>query len=100
MKRGKMDIGGRIDLHGHSQEQAHRALNAFIAGSFTAGRRCVLVITGKGARSDAGSGVLRRAVPHWLNASPNREKVLAFSYAAPRDGGEGALYVLMKRQRV
>ncbi len=99
MRKGQMTIDARMDLHGHTQEQAHRALNAFISTSYADGRRCVLVITGKGARGDAGPGVLRRAVPHWLNATPNRERVLAFSFAARQHGGEGALYVLLRRKR-
>lgn len=97
MKRGEMDIDGRIDLHGLTQEAAHVALNGFISRCYALGRRCVLVITGKGTRE--GSGVLRAAVPRWLNDRPLRGVILAFSHAQPRDGGEGALYVLLKRQR-
>jgi DNA-nicking Smr family endonuclease len=63
------------------------------------GTRCVIVVTGKGVGKDGG-GVLRSAVPRWLNESPNREKVLAFEYARQKDGGAGALYVLMKRRRM
>ena len=100
LRRGQMAIEARLDLHGHSQEQAHRALAAFISASQAAGRRCVLVITGKGLRPGAfEGGVLRAAVPRWLNLSPLREKVLSFSYAQPRDGGEGALYILLRRNR-
>ncbi len=99
LKKGQQRIEGRMDLHGMTQEQAHRALNAFIEGSFGAAKRCVLVITGKGLKPDGSVGVLRSAVPRWLNQPPNRERVLAFSYAIPRDGGEGALYVMLKRKR-
>ncbi|MGY9015413.1 MAG: Smr/MutS family protein, partial [Rhodospirillales bacterium] len=65
--------------------------------SWLADRRMVLVITGKGLRPDGTTGVLRTAVPRWLNESPNRERILGFSYAAPKDGGEGALYVRLKK---
>lgn len=100
LRRGQMPIEARLDLHGHTQEQAHRALNAFLVGSQAAGRRCVLVITGKGLRPGTEStGVLKAAVPRWLNQSPLRQKVLSFSYAQPRDGGEGALYILLRRNR-
>lgn len=99
LKKGQQRIEGRMDLHGMTQEQAHRALNAFVDGAFGSGKRCVLVITGKGLKPDGSIGVLRAAVPRWLNQSPNREKVLAFSYATPKDGGEGALYVMLKRKR-
>ncbi|MCB2102523.1 MAG: Smr/MutS family protein [Rhodobacterales bacterium] len=102
LKHGRLDIDARIDLHGLSQTEAHRALDAFIGASHAAGRRCVLVITGKGTREreetrDREVGVLRRAVPHWLNLPPNRSRVLAFSHAAPRHGGEGALYVMLRK---
>jgi DNA-nicking Smr family endonuclease len=59
----------------------------------------VLVITGKGLRADGGGGVLRNAVPRWMNEPPNRERILAFAHATPPDGGEGALYVLLRRTR-
>lgn len=97
MKRGRMEIDGRIDLHGMSQDAAHAALASFVARGYEDGRRCVLVITGKGLRQ--GSGILRASVPRWLNEPGFRERVLGFSYAQPRDGGEGALYVLLKRKR-
>lgn len=97
LKRGEMEIEARIDLHGLTQEAAHVALNSFLSRSYGAGRRCVLVITGKGLRE--GTGVLRAAVPRWLNDSPLRSIILCFAHARPPDGGEGALYVLLKRQR-
>ncbi len=97
MRRGQIDIEARIDLHGLTQEQAHRALHAFLLGSRDAGRRAVMVITGKGRGS--GEGVLRDAVPRWLNEASIRPMIRAFSHAAPKDGGEGALYVLLKRRK-
>jgi Uncharacterized protein conserved in bacteria len=59
----------------------------------------VLVITGKGYGSEGAIGVLKTNVPRWINESPNRERVLAFAFATDRDGGEGALYVLLRRLR-
>ncbi len=94
LRRGKIGIEARIDLHGMTQEQAHHALGGFLADSQAAGRRSVLVITGKGA---GGTGVLREAVPKWLNEGANKRMIRAFSHAQPKDGGEGALYVLLKR---
>ena len=99
LKRGQLDIEGRIDLHGLTQEEAHRALIAFVQGAAGAGRRCVLVITGKGGRAAGGIGVLRAAVPTWLNGPELRHQVLSFCHAAPKDGGIGALYVLLRRRR-
>ena len=99
LRRGQFRIEGEIDLHRFTQEQAHSALDGFLAAAQTAGRCCVLVITGKGLRSDGPVGVLRHAVPHWLNLPPNRARVLAFCHATPADGGEGALYVLLRRPK-
>jgi DNA-nicking Smr family endonuclease len=99
LKRGQLTIERRIDLHGLTQEEAHRALVAFVHGAAEAGRRCVLVITGKGGRGDGEVGVLRAAVPEWLNGPELRRDVLAFSHAAAKDGGAGALYVLLRRRR-
>lgn len=88
----------RIDLHLMTQEAAHRALTEFLAASQAAHRRSVLVITGKGFR-DGSVGVLKANVPRWLNEAPTRGLVLAFTHAAQADGGEGALYVLLRRRR-
>lgn len=98
LKRGQLPIEARLDLHGRTQEEAHRALAAFIEGAHAAGRRCVLVVTGKGLRPDGSVGVLRRNVPRWLNQPLLRQKIVAFDHAALKDGGEGALYVLLKKQ--
>ncbi len=97
LRRGNLAIDGRLDLHGLTQPEAHDALDRFLASSAHMGRRCVLVITGKGV--GASGGVLRQAVPRWLNEAPNRARVLAVTPAQPRHGGAGALYVLLKRKR-
>ena len=102
LKRGRVPVEATLDLHGMSQTAAHDALVGFLAVSQTRGRRCVLVITGKGLGKGIGpeaGGILRRQVPLWLNQPPSRERVLAFDYAQPRHGGMGALYVLLKRPR-
>lgn len=99
LKRGQLAIDGRIDLHGMTQAKAHRALEGFLTASQGAGKRCVLVITGKGLRPTGETGVLRNLVPRWMNAPAIRGRVLSFCTAQPRDGGTGALYVLLKRKR-
>jgi DNA-nicking Smr family endonuclease len=97
-RRGKTPIEGKIDLHGRTQAQAHDDLHAFVARAHSAGKRMVLVITGKGMTA-AKAGVLRENVPRWLNEPSLRRHVLAFDYAEPQHGGEGALYVLLKRKK-
>ena len=97
MKRGKMNVMAKIDLHGMYKEQAYTQLLSFLMRNYDQSRKTVLVITGKGSRSGGQIGVLREAVPGWLNTSPMRQYVHAFSHAAPKDGGEGALYVLLKK---
>ncbi len=103
LRRGKLPIEATIDLHGDTQAAAHRRLSAFLARAQAAGKRCVLVITGKGrlGRSESGQepGVIRANLPRWLNEAPNRERVLAFAQSQPNHGGAGAFYVLLKRRR-
>jgi DNA-nicking Smr family endonuclease len=102
-RKGKLTIEGKIDLHGRTQQDAHDDLLAFLRRAHAAGKRTVLVVTGKGMttsqRKPTGTGILRQAVPRWLNEPAFRQLVLAFDYAEPQHGGEGALYVLMKRVR-
>jgi len=93
-----MAIDGHLDLHGMTRERAHQALSAFMHQAYDRGARCVLVVTGKGSGREGG-GVLRRDVPLWLNQSGLRALVLSFTHAQVRDGGQGALYVLLKRRR-
>jgi DNA-nicking Smr family endonuclease len=94
LRRGRYPIEARLDLHGMTQAEAHRALNGFVAGSRAIGRRCVLVITGHGRMS---GGILKSAVPRWLNEPDLRRHVLAITPAQQRDGGAGALYLLLRK---
>jgi len=93
LRRGQLPIDIRLDLHGLTRAEAHDRLTASVAASWETGRRVILVITGKG------QGILRDAVPRWLNEGSTRRRVLAFSVAQPKHGGGGALYVLLKRRR-
>ena len=105
MTRGKLEPEARIDLHGMTLAQAHPALNRFILQSQAAGRRLVLVITGKGRRAtDDGPipvrhGVLKHQVPQWLTAPPLGGVVLETRPAHRKHGGEGAYYVYLRRLR-
>ena len=98
LRRGRLPVEARLDLHGYTQGQAHSALDRFLGESQARSLRCVLVITGKGTTTEAG-GVLRAQVPRWLNEPGNRARVLAFDYAQPKHGGLGALYVLLRRKK-
>ena len=98
LRRGLINIEAKLDLHGLTQAQAYLALNQFLSRAHHYGQRCVLVITGKGTLS-RGGGILRKMVPLWLNQFPNRKLILSFSYSRPVDGGTGALYILLKRNR-
>jgi DNA-nicking Smr family endonuclease len=103
LRRGKMPVEAKLDLHGHTLEAAHKALTAFIAGAWERERRALLVITGKGGRpgedGNAPRATLRQSVPRWLNEPGLRVKILAFAQAQPKHGGAGALYVLLKKKR-
>ena len=101
IRRGSLRIEARIDLHGFTREEARRRLTRFIAESQAAGRRLVLVVTGKGRRAEDGmaAGVIRREAPLWLARPPNAARVLDTAPAQPRDGGDGALYVYLRKSR-
>ena len=95
-RRGQLPIEGKIDLHGRTQDEAHDALLHFLQRAHQHGKRKLLVITGKGM-TQSKSGILKANVPRWLNEPVFRRLVLAISQARPEHGGEGALYVLLKR---
>jgi len=95
--RGKEAIDGRLDLHGLTQAQAHAALLRFLRGAQTREARLVLVITGKG-RGEA-PGILKRQVPQWLGLPEFRSIVVGFEDAHVAHGGEGAIYVRLRRAR-
>jgi DNA-nicking Smr family endonuclease len=101
LSRGRHDIDARIDLHGMTQARAHRALLAFLQRAHADGCVFVLVITGKGRLGGDGreQGVLRRQVPHWLELPEFRTIVVGFEQAHIAHGGEGALYVRVRRVR-
>jgi DNA-nicking Smr family endonuclease len=98
LARGTQPIDARMDLHGTTQAEAHAALLRFLRRSQVDGARFVLVITGKGTGGD-GRGVLQRQVPLWLNLPEFRRYVIGFEKAGPAHGGEGALYVRVRRRQ-
>ena len=100
--RGIRTLDARIDLHGLRQAEAHQTLLAFLHRQHQQGGKLVLVITGKGGGLDARGaerGVLRRMVPHWLAEPGLRRIILGYEPAAIGHGGDGALYVRLRRDR-
>jgi DNA-nicking Smr family endonuclease len=95
--RGKQAIDARLDLHGLTQSEAHAALLRFLRSASARDARLVLVITGKGRGAEP--GVLRRHVPQWLGLPEFRTFVVGFEDAHVAHGGEGALYVRLRRAR-
>jgi DNA-nicking Smr family endonuclease len=95
--RGKEPIDGRLDLHGLTQREAHATLLRFLHTASSRGARLVLVITGKGRVGQSERGVLKRQVPQWLALPEFREWVVGFEDAHISHGGEGALYVRIRR---
>jgi DNA-nicking Smr family endonuclease len=108
LERGHVPVEARLDLHGMRQRDAHAALRKFLKWAQSKDYRHVLVITGKGAAPDTRRsfyeddvrGVLRSAVPHWLAQPDLAHVVVSFSEAPRRLGGEGALYVRLRKARV
>ena len=106
LQRGKMPIEAVIDLHGLTVEAAHRRFQQFVQHSVALGRRKVLVITGKGKNSDDSTepyepnrGNLRQEIHNWVNQDRERRAILLLVQAQPKDGGDGAWYLLLKRKR-
>ncbi len=106
VRRGRLEIDGRIDLHGLTQDQAQRSLRHFLHMAFASGYRTVLVITGKGLKSREREtapweqveepGVLRRKLPEWLGLPEFSQYVSGIAKSHARHGGSGAFYVTLR----
>ncbi len=97
LKRGQLPVEASLDLHGMTQEEAFAALGRCLAQAALRGLRVVLVVTGKGRETEG--GILKKALPRWLNLPEFRPHILAFTQAAPAQGGAGAVVVLLKRRQ-
>ncbi|CAH0253428.1 Smr/MutS family protein [Roseomonas sp. CECT 9278] len=95
LRRGRIRPERSIDLHGRRAQEAHGAVRAFLADAFADGLRCVAVITGRGSSEEG--GVLRRELPHWLNA-PDLRRIL-LGAAHPHSANTGAVHLLLRRRR-
>ena len=97
LRQGDYAVQAHLDLHGLSQAQAKERVGRFVAESRRAGRRCVLLVHGRGLHSKDNLPVLKQAVRSWLERGQIARAVLAFATARPCDGGAGAVYVLLRR---
>ena len=95
LRRGRIRPERTLDLHGRRAQDAHGAVRAFLADAYADGLRCVAVITGRGSSPEG--GVLRRELPHWLNA-PDLRRVL-LGAAHPHSANTGAVHLLLRRRR-
>ncbi len=99
LKLGMFSCEAHLDMHGMSSDQAYDALLFFLRESHLQGKRCVLLIPGRGLGSPGGVGLLRQEMQRWLTREPLRRVVLAFCTALPKHGGAGALYVLLRKRK-
>lgn len=94
VRRGKLEIDGKLDLHGHTQDSGRAALTRFLRAAQSRGDRTVIVITGVGR---GGEGILKRRLPEWLAERDVRALISGFAPAHRAHGGAGAFYVFIKR---
>ncbi len=99
LRDGDYPIEARLDLHGHTRDEATAALERFVVQSVTAGRRCVLVIHGRGLNSGDAGPVLGDVVHRALTAGAPARAILAFTHAGPAQGGDGATLVLLRKKK-
>ncbi len=99
LRRGEFSVQAHIDLHGMTQPDAKEALTQFVLDSVRKGRRAVLVVHGRGLRSPGGQPILKHATAQWLSHGEIGGYVLAFTTARSYDGGAGAVWVLLRRER-
>jgi DNA-nicking Smr family endonuclease len=97
LRRGEFSIQGHVDLHGLLKDEAKTELESFLAKARQQGKRCVLVVHGRGLHSKDQVPVLKEALKRWMHTARFARHVLGFSSARPHDGGTGAIYVLLKK---
>ena len=97
LRRGEFAVQAHVDLHGLTRDEARAELEAFLQRSRQAGKRCVLVVHGRGLHSKDQVPILKEALKRWMATARFADHVLAFATARPHDGGLGAVYVLLRR---
>ena len=104
-KREEFKVEAVLNLHGLTEDEAFAKVDSFIPQSYALGRRCVMIITGKGIRVHpnddifTSKGILRKQVPQWLNMARLRAMILIYKHPSEKMGGEGALYILLRRNK-
>lgn len=99
LRSGQYSPESHIDLHGQNAEQAVESLTTFIRHAYNKGQRSLVVVTGRGKNSPGGLSILRQHMQDWLTRDPLKRVVLAFCTAQPKDGGAGAIYVLLRKYK-
>ena len=104
-KREEFKVEAVLDLHGQTEKNAYDKVYNFINSAYASGKRCVIIITGKGLNDHgdedifASRGVLKNSVPNWLSSSEIRPMIMAYKHPSESKGGSGALYILLRRKR-
>ncbi|MBL8394504.1 MAG: Smr/MutS family protein [Candidatus Accumulibacter sp.] len=93
LRRGRWSIQDHVDLHGMNRHEAHTRVALFVGKALSAGKRCLRIVHGRGHGSPGREAILRQLVKVWLG---RHQDVLAFCHAPPSDGGDGALWVLLR----
>lgn len=104
IRSGTLSPEMSIDLHGHSLAAAHSRLNQALAAALARDVRVLLVVTGKPPKSDGPArhsrrGAIRGEIGHWLETTAYADRIASVRLAHPRHGGEGALYVILRRKK-
>ena len=104
-KKEEFAIEAVLDLHGLTEDAAFEKVDTFIPQCYNQGKRCIVIVTGKGLSVHEGDdiftpkGVLRKQVPQWLNIPRLRGMILVYKHPSERLGGQGALYILLRRNK-
>jgi DNA-nicking Smr family endonuclease len=99
LKAGQFSVESHLDLHGYNALQARDAAYDYLRVQYQLGRRCVLLIPGRGRNSPGGQALIREELPLWMTRDPLRRVILAFCTALPQHGGAGAVYVLLRKRK-
>jgi DNA-nicking Smr family endonuclease len=105
IRGGNLTPDFSIDLHGHTLSAAHARLNQSIAAAWAQGARTLLIVTGRPPKvrgignAESRRGAIRGEIGHWLESGPHADHIASVRVAHPRHGGDGALYVILRRKK-